>query len=95
MFGTMPDGRILELATDQPGVQVYSGNFLDGAIRGKRGRRYRQSDAICLEPQIWPNAPNRPDFQAPGSLLKAPTAIAPSIASRGAPGRRDKKQKRE
>ena len=36
MFGTMPDGHILELATDQPGVQVYSGNFLDGAIRGKR-----------------------------------------------------------
>lgn len=65
MFGTMPDGRIIELATDQPGVQVYSGNFLDGAIRGKRGRRYRQSDAICLEPQIWPNAPNRPDFSSP------------------------------
>jgi aldose 1-epimerase len=58
-------GRILELLTDQPGLQVYSGNYLDGAIRGKRGRLYRQSDAICLEPHIWPNAPNRPDFPSP------------------------------
>ena len=55
-------GRILELLTDQPGLQVYSGNYLDGSIQGKRGRLYRQSDAICLEPQIWPDAPNRADF---------------------------------
>jgi aldose 1-epimerase len=55
-------GRILELSTDQPGLQVYSGNYLDGTIAGKQGRLYRQSDAVCLEPQIWPNAPNRPDF---------------------------------
>ena len=58
-------GRILELLTDQPGVQVYSGNYLDSTIRGKRGRLYRQSDAICLEPHIWPNAPNRADFPSP------------------------------
>ncbi|MEZ5822923.1 MAG: aldose epimerase family protein [Bradyrhizobium sp.] len=58
-------GRVLELLTDQPGLQVYSGNYLDGSIRGKAGRLYRQSDAICLEPQIWPNAPNRPDFPSP------------------------------
>jgi aldose 1-epimerase len=58
-------GRILELLTDQPGLQVYSGNYLDGSITGKRGRLYRQSDAICLEPHIWPNAPNRPDFPSP------------------------------
>jgi aldose 1-epimerase len=58
-------GRILELLTDQPGLQVYSGNYLDGSIRGKRGRLYRQSDAICLEPHIWPDAPNRPDFPSP------------------------------
>ena len=55
-------GRILELLTDQPGLQVYSGNYLDGSTAGKQGRLYRQSDAICLEPQIWPDAPNRPDF---------------------------------
>ncbi|MCP4616287.1 MAG: galactose mutarotase [Bradyrhizobium sp.] len=67
-------GRVLELSTDQPGLQVYSGNYLDGTIRGKRGRLYRQSDAICLEPQIWPNAPNRPDFPsarlAPGDVYR-------------------------
>ena len=58
-------GRVLELLTDQPGLQVYSGNFLDGSIAGKGDRLYRQSDAICLEPQIWPDAPNRPDFPSP------------------------------
>ncbi len=55
-------GRILELLTDQPGLQVYSGNYLDGSIQGKQGLLYRQSDAICLEPQVWPDTPNRPDF---------------------------------
>jgi len=54
-------GRVLELLTDQPGLQVYSGNYLDGSNGGK-GRLYRQSDAICLEPQAWPDTPNRPDF---------------------------------
>jgi aldose 1-epimerase len=58
-------GRIMELLTDQPGLQVYSGNYLDGTISGKGGRLYRQSDAICLEPHIWPDAPNRPDFPSP------------------------------
>jgi aldose 1-epimerase len=55
-------GRVLELWTDQPGVQFYSGNFLDGTATGKYGRVYRQYDALCLEPQAWPDAPNRPDF---------------------------------
>jgi len=67
-------GRILELLTDQPGVQVYSGNYLDGSIAGKGGRLYRQSDAICLEPQVWPDTPNRPDFPtarlAPGEVYR-------------------------
>jgi len=55
-------GRIMELFTDQPGLQVYSGNYLDGTISGKGGKLIRQSDALCLEPHIWPNSPNRPDF---------------------------------
>ncbi len=67
-------GRILELLTDQPGLQVYSGNYLDGSIPGKQGLLYRQSDAICLEPQVWPDAPNRPDFPsarlAPGDTYR-------------------------
>lgn len=54
-------GRVMELMTDQPGLQVYSGNYLDGT-RGGKGRLHRQSDALCLEPQVWPDAPNRPDF---------------------------------
>ena len=58
-------GRIFELLTDQPGLQFYSGNYLDGSVAGKQGRLYRQSDAFCLEPQVWPNSPNRPDFPSP------------------------------
>ncbi|MGO4712947.1 aldose epimerase family protein [Bradyrhizobium sp. 2TAF24] len=55
-------GRVMELHTDQFGLQVYSGNYLDGTVRGKSGRLYRQSDAVCLEPQAWPDTPNRADF---------------------------------
>jgi aldose 1-epimerase len=55
-------GRVMELLTDQPGLQFYSGNFLDGTALGKHGRLHRQSDAFCLEPQTWPDTPNRPDF---------------------------------
>jgi aldose 1-epimerase len=58
-------GRIMELFTNQPGVQVYSGNYLDGTISGKGGKLIRQSDALCLEPHMWPNSPNRPDFPSP------------------------------
>jgi aldose 1-epimerase len=58
-------GRIMELLTDQPGLQVYSGNYLDGTMSGKSGKLIRQSDAMCLEPHIWPDAPNRPDFPSP------------------------------
>jgi aldose 1-epimerase len=57
-------GRVMELLTDQPGLQFYSGNYLDGTTGGK-GRLYRQSDALCLEPQVWPDSPNRPDFPSP------------------------------
>ena len=56
---------MLELLIDQPGLQFYSGNYLDGSTAGKGGRLYRQSDGFCLEPQIWPDAPNRPDFPSP------------------------------
>ena len=55
-------GRVLELLTDQPGVQFYSGNFLDGTVTGKYGRVHRQYDALCLEPQAYPDTPNRPDY---------------------------------
>jgi aldose 1-epimerase len=55
-------GRALELLTNQPGVQFYSGNFLDGTVTGKYGRIHRQYDALCLEPQVYPDTPNRPDY---------------------------------
>ena len=67
-------GRVMELLTNQPGLQFYSGNFLDGTLCGKGGRLYRQSDAFCLEPQVWPDTPNRPDFPSarldPGQLYR-------------------------
>lgn len=55
-------GRVMELFSDQPGLQFYSGNFLDGTTVGKSGRLYRMGDAIVLEPQMFPDTPNRPDF---------------------------------
>lgn len=57
-----PSGRMLEIETDQPGIQFYSGNKLDGTVPGKGGRLHRQSDGLCLEPQRWPDAPNHADF---------------------------------
>ena len=55
-------GRILEVLTDQPGVQFYTGNFLDGSIVGKRGIAYSQHAGFCLETQHFPDAVNRPEF---------------------------------
>ncbi len=61
-------GRTLELRTDRPGVQFYSGNMLDGTLVLRAGVTARQGDALCLEPQDFPNAPNRPDF--PSTVLR-------------------------
>ena len=55
-------GRVMEVLTTAPGVQFYSGNFLDGTTVGKSGRIYRQGDAFCLEPQVFPDSPNKPEF---------------------------------
>ncbi len=55
-------GRVLSLYSAQPGLQFYSGNFLDGTSVGKAGRIYRQGDAFVLEPQIFPDTPNQPAF---------------------------------
>lgn len=55
-------GRTLELISDQPGLQFYSGNFLNGTVIGKAGHLYREGDAIVLEPQAFPDTPNRPEF---------------------------------
>ncbi|MDH7640971.1 aldose epimerase family protein [Sphingomonas oryzagri] len=55
-------GRVMEVLSDQPGLQFYSGNFLDGTIAGKSGHIYREGDAIVLEPQMFPDTPNHPAF---------------------------------
>ncbi|MGK2908464.1 MAG: aldose epimerase family protein [Sphingobium sp.] len=55
-------GRVLEVLSTEPGVQFYTGNFLDGTFVGKQGHLYRMGDGIALEPQKFPDAPNQPAF---------------------------------
>lgn len=55
-------GRVMSLISSQPGLQFYSGNFLDGTTVGKSGHLYRQGDAFVLEPQLFPDTPNQPSF---------------------------------
>ncbi|MBQ9399571.1 MAG: galactose mutarotase [Bacteroidales bacterium] len=64
-----PDsGILLTVYTDEPGIQIYSGNFLDGTVVGKSGLPYRQRTGICLETQKYPDTPNKPDW--PSALLR-------------------------
>ena len=68
-------GRVLEVLSDQPGLQFYTGNFLDGSIMGKGGRKYEKHAAFCLEPQHFPDSPNHPDFPStelkPGEIYRS------------------------
>ena len=61
-------GRVMEIYTTEPGVQFYSGNFLDGTVVGKEGKVYQQRAAFCLETQHFPNSPNEPSF--PSTVLE-------------------------
>jgi aldose 1-epimerase len=61
-------GRVLTVSTTAPGMQFYTGNFLDGTIKGKTGQVYQFRTGFCLEPQDFPDAPNHPDF--PSAELK-------------------------
>jgi aldose 1-epimerase len=61
-------GRQLSVLTTEPGIQFYSGNFLDGRLYGASGRAYRQTDGLCLETQHYPDSPNKPQF--PSTLLR-------------------------
>ncbi len=65
----LQSGRVLEVLSTEPGVQFYSGNFLDGSAVGKAGQAYRMGDGVALEPQMFPDTPNRPAF---GSIRLAP-----------------------
>jgi len=61
-------GRVMEVYTTEPGIQFYSGNFLDGSITGKGGKVYEYRYGFCLETQHFPDSPNKPDF--PSTVLK-------------------------
>jgi aldose 1-epimerase len=73
-------GRGIDLFTDQPGLQFYAGGFLDGTTRGKCGALYRAGAGIALEPQHFPDAPNRPDFASirldPGKTYRSSSMLA-------------------
>jgi aldose 1-epimerase len=70
-------GRVLRVLTDQPGVQFYTGNFLDGSIVGISGKTYRQGDAFTMETQHFPDSPNHPNFPStvlhPGQVFRSST----------------------
>lgn len=70
-------GRVLEVLTTEPGIQFYSGNFLDGTLVGSGGNVYRQADGLCLEAQHFPDTPNHPNFPSitlrPGETFESTT----------------------
>jgi aldose 1-epimerase len=71
LAGTLYDpisGRLMEVYTTQPGIQFYSGNFLDGSVTGKYGKSYTKRFGLCLETQHFPDSPNQPNF--PTVVLK-------------------------
>jgi aldose 1-epimerase len=76
-------GRTLDVLTDQPGIQFYSGNFLDGHLVGASGSTYRQGDGFTLETQHYPDSPNHPGFPStvlnPGQVFTSTTTYAFSV----------------
>jgi aldose 1-epimerase len=73
-------GRLLTILTSEPGIQFYSGNFLDGTLYGTSGRQYRQGDGLALETQHYPDSPNKPQFPStvlrPGETYETTTIYA-------------------
>jgi aldose 1-epimerase len=80
-------GRLLTISTDQPGLQFYSGNFLDGTLYGTSGRQYRQGDGLALETQHFPDSPNHANFPStilrPGQNYDSTTVYQFSAAGHG------------
>jgi aldose 1-epimerase len=76
-------GRMLEVITDQPGMQLYTGNFLDGTQKGHGGIAYKFRTGLCLESGHYPDSPNHPDFPTtvlnPGETLKTTTIYRFSV----------------
>jgi len=77
-------GRTLDISTTEPGVQFYSGNFLDGTIKGKGGRGYAHRTGLCLETQHFPDSPNHPTFPStilrPGAIYRSRTVYTFGVA---------------
>ena len=65
---SLNSGIVLNVYTNEPGIQVYIGNFLDGTLAGKKGIVYNHRTAVCLETQKYPDTPNKPEW--PSALLK-------------------------
>ena len=78
-------GRVLELLTTEPGLQLYTGNFLDGRLTGKAGKVYRYRYGLCLEAQHFPDSPNEPAFPTTALRHGEVYAPRPSTASRASP----------
>src|SRR4051812_21161149 len=80
-------GRQLTISTTEPGIQFYSGNFLDGTLYGTSGRQYREGDGLALETQHFPDSPNHANFPStvlqPGQTYKSATVLAFSTTRRG------------
>jgi len=78
-------GRTLDVHTTEPGLQLYSGNFLDGRVIGKAGRVYGHRAGLCLETQHYPDSPNQPGFPStllrPGSQHRSRTIFAFGVTS--------------
>jgi aldose 1-epimerase len=76
-------GRVLKVWTDQPGIQFYTGNFLDGSVKGKGGKAYERRTALCLETQHFPDSPNQPSFPTtelkPGERFHTVTVYSLSV----------------
>ena len=76
-------GRLMEVLTDQPGIQLYTANFLKGTLTGKSGRSYQRRSALCLETQHFADSPNQPDFPStilrPGEVFESQTIYRFSV----------------
>jgi aldose 1-epimerase len=77
-------GRVLEVFTTEPGLQLYTGNFLDGSVKGKSGKPYLKRGAFCLEAQHFPDSPNQPAFPPvvlrPGQTYRQTTVYRLTVA---------------
>ncbi len=86
-LGSPATGIVLTVYTNEPGIQVYSGNFLDGTVTGKKGIKYNQRAGICLETQHYPDSPNKPEWPSvvlnPGETYNSRCVFSFNVAPEG------------